>query len=72
LAWGHRVYLRRPGPEDRAASCILVAANQASVALVRRTGVACEGFSPAHLKIGDAWRDHERWALIAPDGLVRD
>lgn len=40
-------------------------ANAASIALVRRCGFAREGCSPAYLKIGGRWRDHERWAIIA-------
>jgi ribosomal-protein-alanine N-acetyltransferase len=39
--------------------------NTASIALVRRLGFAKEGFSPQYLKIGDVWRDHERWTLLA-------
>ena len=39
--------------------------NTASILLVRRLGFAREGFSPQYLKIGDVWRDHDRWALLA-------
>ena len=39
-------------------------ANQASIALVRRIGFQREGYSPAYLKIGGRWRDHERWAIV--------
>ena len=38
--------------------------NVASIALVRSCGFSLEGYSPAYLKIGQRWRDHERWALI--------
>ena len=37
--------------------------NQASIALVRRCGFVCEGFSERYLKVGGRWRDHERWAI---------
>jgi ribosomal-protein-alanine N-acetyltransferase len=40
-------------------------ANRASIALVTRCGFELEGFSPRYLKIGNRWRDHERWALRA-------
>ncbi|GIH27479.1 hypothetical protein Aph01nite_57890 [Acrocarpospora phusangensis] len=38
-------------------------ANAASLKLIRRLGFRKEGFSPGFIKIGDSWRDHERWAL---------
>ena len=39
--------------------------NAASIDLVTACGFAKEGFSPRYLKIGDQWRDHERWAILA-------
>ena len=40
--------------------------NTASIALVRSCGFLREGYSPRYLKIGGRWRDHERWAVLAP------
>ena len=38
--------------------------NARSIALVRRLGFRLEGVSTDYLRIGDAWRDHQRWALL--------
>src|SRR5262245_55811905 len=46
--------------------------NRASIALVRRAGFRCEGFSRRYLKIVGRWRDHDRWALLAEEGQARN
>ena len=40
--------------------------NAASIALVQACGFSQEGFSPRYLKIAGRWRDHQRWAIVAP------
>lgn len=41
--------------------------NKASIAVLKRSGFAKEGFSRKYLKVGGRWRDHERWAIIKED-----
>ncbi len=40
--------------------------NEASRGLVRRLGFSYEGLSRGYLYIDGDWRDHERWAISAP------
>lgn len=40
--------------------------NRASLALAKSCGFVKEGYSRRYLKIGGRWRDHERWAIVAP------
>lgn len=38
--------------------------NERSRRLAIRAGFRLEGFAPELLRIGDEWRDHERWAIL--------
>jgi hypothetical protein len=78
----HAFGLRRAGLDDRShaacdAPCVpfiqlhrleanIQPANLASIAVVRKCGFKKEGFSPKYLKIPGRWKDHERWAIVAP------
>jgi ribosomal-protein-alanine N-acetyltransferase len=42
-------------------------ANRRSVALVKGLEFRREGTARGYLKIGNRWRDHERWALLKDD-----
>lgn len=44
--------------------------NLSSIALVKSCGFTHEGFSKKFLKIGNAYKDHERWAYVAEDFVV--
>ncbi len=65
MKWGLAVVLKRAWKELKLhrLEANIQPTNQASIALVRSLGFAKEGFSPAYLKIGGRWRDHERWAF---------
>ena len=39
--------------------------NASSIALVSGVGFIKEGYSSRYLKLGEHWRDHERWAILA-------
>jgi ribosomal-protein-alanine N-acetyltransferase len=41
--------------------------NERSIALVERLGFRREGYSPRYLKIGNRWRDHVRFAILADE-----
>lgn len=41
--------------------------NLRSLALVERIGFAREGYSRRYVKIGERWRDHVRFAMVAED-----
>jgi [ribosomal protein S5]-alanine N-acetyltransferase len=41
--------------------------NRRSLGLISSLGFRKEGYSPRYLKIGNEWRDHERWALTVED-----
>jgi ribosomal-protein-alanine N-acetyltransferase len=41
--------------------------NVPSAALARALGFRLEGRSPRYLKVAGAWRDHDRWALLADE-----
>jgi len=41
--------------------------NHRSIQLMRQLGFELEGFSRRYLWVDGAWRDHERWALLAED-----
>ncbi len=45
--------------------------NGRSIALVQGFGFRCEGKARGFLKIGNRWRDHERWALLKEDWRAR-
>jgi ribosomal-protein-alanine N-acetyltransferase len=44
--------------------------NVASIRLVQRLGFRKEGLSLRYLKIGGAWKDHERWAVTREEWKV--
>lgn len=46
--------------------------NRASLSLVQRCGFTKEGFSRRYLQVNGDWRDHERWALLAENWVIRE
>ena len=44
--------------------------NKASIGLIKSSGFIKEGFSKKYLKIGDDYKDHERWAILADDYVI--
>jgi ribosomal-protein-alanine N-acetyltransferase len=47
------------------------AGNRRSIALVEGLGFQLEGKARGFLKIGNRWRDHDRWALLREDWRSR-
>jgi ribosomal-protein-alanine N-acetyltransferase len=45
--------------------------NRRSAALIESLGFRREGTARGYLKIGNRWRDHERWALLRDDWRAR-
>ena len=45
--------------------------NRSSIRLVRKLGFRREGYSPRYLQIDGRWCDHERWAVLSEDWLLR-
>ena len=45
--------------------------NKPSIGVLLRNGFVKEGFSRRYLKINGRWRDHERWAILKEDWLVK-
>lgn len=41
--------------------------NMPSIKMIKKLGFRKEGFSPKYLKIGDEFKDHERWAILKED-----